>query len=399
MEGPPSVPLIRGCLSAHTSPPSSCPCCVFVVSHVLVLYTKHTARARAEAAALAAALHPGVVELVDATDTTVRTRLVDGRALAEAGPLAPEEVAGLAAAVATTLADLHERGIVHGAIDASHVLITGEGRPVLCSLGRGGEPGDDVAALGRLVTSLLAGGEGQTHARVAGPVRRPRLGPMLAPPAAPALHILAADATAADPARRPGARALATAIHEQVPAARLPNPGTGPLLPPGAMGRPGRPLPPLARRVVVASAPLLLVVALGWLALRDPESPRPGERPALPAQASRPPVAAPPAPAHFHEGVLTFEGARYAVGRPGDAVALGDWSCTGRPTPVVVRPATGEVFAFDGWPEPGRDVTARSLGRVERAWGARANRAGANGCDDVEVLRSEGPPVRLKVSP
>ena len=119
----------------------------------------------------------------------------------------------------------------------------------------------------------------------------------------------------------------------------------------------------------------------------------------MPARTSAPPPTAATAAAHFDGGVLTFGGARYAVGRAGDAVVVGDWSCTGRATPVLVRPSTGEVFAFDAWPEAGRDVAARPLGRVEHASGARVAHGGAGGCDQLEVLRADGSPVRLEVSP
>ncbi|MDQ3574396.1 MAG: hypothetical protein M3404_05650, partial [Actinomycetota bacterium] len=106
------------------------------------------------ATAVRAAHHPGLAEVADATDTSVGTGPAEGRSLADTGPLTAEEVAGVAAAVATTLADLHELGIAHGAIDATQVIVTGDGRPVLRGPGPGGEPADDVAALGRLATSL-----------------------------------------------------------------------------------------------------------------------------------------------------------------------------------------------------------------------------------------------------
>ncbi|MGI8685897.1 MAG: hypothetical protein ACR2MO_12575, partial [Acidimicrobiales bacterium] len=175
---------------------------------------KRGERVEAEAAALAAAHHPGVVELVDAAAGVLRTtHLPDARPLADAGPLTADEVAGVVAAVATTLADLHERGVVHGGLDGGHVLVAADGRPVLCSLGRAGSPADDVLALGTLATALLAGipsgplrrpglpsslslGRGRRHrAAASGGHRSPgrgrlglgarrRLGPMLAPDAA-----------------------------------------------------------------------------------------------------------------------------------------------------------------------------------------------------------------------
>ena len=54
-------------------------------------------------------------------------------------------------------------------------------------------------------------------------------------------------------------------------------------------------------------------------------------------------------------GYLTVEhgGRRYGIGAPGDEIAIADWTCTGEPTPVLLRPATGEVAVFTTWPAPG----------------------------------------------
>ena len=41
---------------------------------------------------------------------------------------------------------------------------------------------------------------------------------------------------------------------------------------------------------------------------------------------------------------------RYAIGAPGDVVALGDWNCDGIDTPGLFRPSTGVISLFDAWP-------------------------------------------------
>lgn len=187
------------------------------------MFTKRGDRVPAEAAALAEARHPGVVELVDSTGDVLRTNMVDGRSLADMGPVPAAEIAGVAAAVASILADLHDLGVVHGGIDASHVLVAVDGRPLLCSLGRGGDRADDVAALGRLVRDLLAQAPPEHRERSGrGQSGRRRLGPMLAPPVGPTLAALAAEAMAGEPAARPTARAFAEAVRQRISAARLP---------------------------------------------------------------------------------------------------------------------------------------------------------------------------------
>ena len=368
------------------------------------MFTKRGPRVEAETAALAAAGHPGVVELVHASGDVLRTRLVEGTVLAQAGPLAPEEVAGLAAALATTLADLHDKGVVHGGVEAAHVIVAADGRPVLCSLGRGGEPPDDVAALGRLVTSLLA------TAPAADPVRtrlqrgRHRLGTMLAPPAAPALAALAAAATDDDADRRPTARALATAIRERVPTARLPRArAIAPARPAG--GRVPSPLLRWPAAVVAGSAAVALALGLAWwaIAASDPPHPSPPpsrQPPAPPWTTAGGPAATrvwPAEPVDVGDGVVTFRGARYAIGLTPDAAVAGDWDCTGRPTLALLH--DGRVLAFDAWAEEGRDVAARVVGQVPQATGLRAVDVDGDGCHDLEVVTAAGPPVRVEVLP
>lgn len=95
------------------------------------------ARLRHESWILSLAAHPGVVSLVEdpirsGGRTVVRTRAVTGRPLAAMDALSASEVAGIGAAVATTVADLHDVGITHGRLRADHVIVDTTGRPVLC---------------------------------------------------------------------------------------------------------------------------------------------------------------------------------------------------------------------------------------------------------------------------
>ena len=164
---------------------------------------------------LAAARHPGVVELVGVEGSADRpvlmTTLVVGPTLATPIPLSAGEVADMVGGLASTLADLHEMGIVHGAVTAEHVIVGPDGRPVLCGFGSAGrvgeaspggdvelQPSTDVAALGRLLRRIATGPE----ARV--------------------LRRIAEAAMADDPGAMPSARDLAAQLATAVPGDRLP---------------------------------------------------------------------------------------------------------------------------------------------------------------------------------
>lgn len=147
---------------------------------VLVFVRQATTRADAarldqEASILARVAHPGVVALapgVAAGAGRLRTRAVRGRPLAVMDDLEAPEVAGLSAVVATTVADLHDVGVVHGAIDADRILVTAEGMTVLTGFAdatvtsppAGREAGADVAALVRTLGELPGADDGLRRA-------------------------------------------------------------------------------------------------------------------------------------------------------------------------------------------------------------------------------------------
>ena len=199
----------------------------------------HAARLRRQAELLSVVDVPGVVRLLaldgPPDDPVLVTARVDGPDLSHGPELAVEEVAGLVVEIAGTLADLHDLGVVHGAVMAEHVLLSVDGRPVLCGFGYGartGEPpvaepplpepavdparagGDplspssDVLALGALLHGMLdkAGTATSSQAEVG------------------ALRAVAARTSVADADLRPSARALAEAVRHAAPSARLPGP-------------------------------------------------------------------------------------------------------------------------------------------------------------------------------
>lgn len=86
--------------------------------------------------------------------------------IATRGALRPEEVVTVIAPLAELLADLHDRGVTHGALGARHIVFDAQGAPVLVGWGSArsaasawearAEMEDDVAALGQVTAALLA---------------------------------------------------------------------------------------------------------------------------------------------------------------------------------------------------------------------------------------------------
>ena len=120
-----------------------------------------------EAQVLAAARMDGVVECVGLEEfgerCELRLRYIEAATLAELPPLRPDDLLDVLIDVGTTLAELHARGIRHGALRADHVLLARPCRPVLCGFGEATGPSDrsqhppsaDLTALAALAASQL----------------------------------------------------------------------------------------------------------------------------------------------------------------------------------------------------------------------------------------------------
>jgi hypothetical protein len=436
------------------------------------------ARLSREAASLDAGRHPGVVELVGVdghgVGAVLLTAHVDGPALSAVGLLPIEEGAGVLAAVATTLADLHELGLVHGAVSPEHVILGPGGRPVLCSLGYGGRVGDPPGPVPALGVDFA------DPARADAVAVDPAfdvfgLGALARfvapePPPGHVLGRLATEACAADPGARPTARAVADAVQGDVPAARLPR-GLAPQAPPAAP-RP-RPADPLdawrhergrvaGGRSGVARRPLAVgaaVAVVGLVVAAVVLGGRPGRRPPALATQSVSPAPLPPvdeAPSdptttrvgpassttatgpgttttavpgttttavpstttlptrrdcppvtgllqadvdgdgcpdalRYADGILDAGTRRWALGRPGDQVATGNWGCQGSYTLALFRPSTGEVFRFEGWAGPDHDLKATAIAVVAGGQALRAADVDRDGCHEIVVERATGP--------
>jgi hypothetical protein len=349
------------------------------------------ARLRAQAERLGAAQHPGVVELLGFSESggvgELRTVAVEGPTLGCCGPLTPEEVAGVAAAVATTLGELHGRGIVHGALGPDVVVLEEGRRPVLCGFepvpDAACTPADDVAALGAMVGTLVDRGP---------------------------LADLARWATEADAASRPTAVGFAAAIINRVPGARLP--GT-----PAATATDPPPSPSLAellgrrerrrptRRVVVGAGSVLAVtVAAFWvqfgpyttrsapsseagaLTVTTRQRPAPTVTAAAPVQVW-PPTSVGPAP------TVERDGRRWQVGMPGDVLVVSNWACGGSETAAVLRPETGEVWHFPRWADAGQPLDGVPVQSVAGGRSAVARDVDGDGCEELVVDRGDGDPV------
>jgi hypothetical protein len=311
-------------------------------------------------------------------------RRVPGGEFTQLGLQPAEVIAGLGAAIATTVADLHDLGVQHGAIEGSHVLLDDEGRPVLCSFGRARRNlprasadryrRQDVSALARLLLAHLdrgaAPGIGRTLRRAAGSGRRSGDARWLARQ----LALCVRGARLPGPSVEAGPSYLETA----------PSTETGAAAPPPVY-RHGR----RARRALVLLAGVGLL-SLAAVAAASPWSSSPSARG---RQLPCPPVDLGCRPVPTPAGVLTTATGRYLVGEPDDVVVLGRWLCDSIALPAVLRPDTGELWAFATWPTSSRGVPGQLVAKhLLGAWSLRVL-VRASGCDQIEVERRGQPPL------
>lgn len=186
------------------------------------------ARLTREASMLARCRHPGVVDLLTVEERSIRLRHA-GTSLSRLGPFPPDQAAGIVCAVADVIHALHRLGVVHGDLEAAHVLLDERGRPRLCGFGQATEhtddlAADDVAAIGRLLASLLRSGGDLPWARPPGGVR----GSSRQRQARKELEGIFAQATRERREQRLTARQLSKAVHAAVPGCSLPEPTSSP---------------------------------------------------------------------------------------------------------------------------------------------------------------------------
>lgn len=347
-----------------------------------------------EAAVLGAVRRPGVVALVGlargADGLELLTAWVGTCSLAVATRRSPADAARVVARLAATVAGLHADGIVHGGIEASHVLLDARGRPVLCSFagatlsaGAGAEvrPADDVAALGTLLVEVLGP---PPEPRLDGPARPPRR-------ADDELHrgllVLADHARADDPDVRPTAAAFRAALLDLAPSARDTLTDTDDLdrlraTSCRAVPR-HRDAPALVLRALAALVGVALIGAIGAAVVdatadraASLDAPRPTPSPTVTTAGSigvdDAALAAPTAsatPSHGEVPIVDVEGVAYEVGLAGDVAAAAHWRCERATDVLLLRPATGELFLFA---DPPRSTTTPTALPFETVPGAVA---------------------------
>ena len=351
---------------------------------------------RAEARRLATIDHPGVIRFVELRESAdgpiLVTEYVGPRTLATIGPVPTDRAARLIADLASTVADLHALGVVHGRLHPDHVLVAGD-RVVLCSFAadtQDHQPPDDVLGIGLSLRALLHPDLEEEPI----PDRRPWRRVPWQGYRQRALLTLADQATDDDPGRRPAARALADTIGDLLgaPGPRTIVPGPAPAGTPAISRRQelvdlvairlrrrscpprpaGRSRPP--RRALVLGALGAVVVAVGAVGATD-RTARPPATATVVASTVLP-VCSPPSAAvaadldgdgcpngvRIGPGWIEVDDERFRVGRVGDALQVGDWDGDGRATVALLRPDVDEVWLFPTW-DPAAAVTARFAGR------------------------------------
>jgi hypothetical protein len=349
-----------------------------LVAAKVALRPDDEAALRREAELLRAARHPGVVECLGLVPGVggpeLLTAWVGPRSLALAQPVTVRAAGTVVAALARTVSVLHERGLVHDRIDATHVLLDARGRPVLCGLAHAGpaghtaddgstlRPSTDVAALGALLGRLVRTSRRRTR-------RAGRADALLAR----RLTVVADQAATAAPGAAPTARALASALDDVL------GPDVGQALAPDRRRARRRRLPTLGLGALLALAGLAVAARAlaGSTQVADP--PPPAGDPATRTTE----LAAGGAP------VVVLDGRRYEVGAPGDQAAVADWRCDGQPIAVLHRPSTGGIFVFDRRAEPGRAVTEAPVATVAPGGHLLAPGNGDR-CPTVAIIHAEG---------
>ena len=76
---------------------------------------------------------------------------------------------------------------------------------------------------------------------------------------------------------------------------------------------------------------------------------------------------------------------RFSLGRPGDVLLVGHWSCSRPDLPALYRTGTGQLFYLRAWPTGGRAVASEPAVQTG-VRGGRPVTSHASGCERVTVM-------------
>jgi hypothetical protein len=318
---------------------------------VVVKRARSSARVtlRAEAEVLGHVPADSSVQFVSLRETDDHTDLVledaGGIDLSDAGQLDEDSVRRALAGTVRSVARLHDAGWVHGALCAEHVVLDAEHRPTLCSLGSARRAStEDIERERRQLVSLVANTL-RRHASSDRPAHERRASRALAE------RVRRTEAT--DSTTSASGAALVDLLEPDAEADRR-------------RWTAGDVLGAAAQLPLGAIAATLALCGLAVVLLATDRADSPTDQ-ALEVGTTTAGASAPPerltdaTTSHVAGHIVEHDGVRFAVGRSGDRVALGDWDCDGALTPALLRPRTGEVHVFDEWARPGAPVAARRL--------------------------------------
>ena len=342
-------------------------------------------RLRHEAQLLKRLQHPGVVQFVDFSEgppVELYLAFVGPDSWATQPPSTPSESIEALASAASTVADLHHLGTVHGALCPEHVLVAPDKRPVLCGLADATASTEagcarDLAGLAGLIDHLAAVCEEKERRQLDALARRAERGSVTASDLTAELDRLHGDPYKLT--RRPRR-------------AQTPKP---------------------AKRTIALSAGVVALAVLGWIVLKpagtNDSTPELSAAPLSEStQAANEPPTSPTTTVSTAGAntssletnsaissatddqhlIISHQGRRYGVGQPGDVAILGDWTCNGDPTLALLQPRTGVIAMFASWPAPSERIEADYVTVVE---GATDLRNDPNGnCDHLRVTHPNG---------
>ena len=145
-------------------------------------------RIRHESELLERLQHPGIVqfvEFVDGPSVELYLGFVGPDSWATQPPATSAESIEALASAASTVADLHELGTVHGALCPEHVLVAPDKRPVLCGLADAAPSSEagrarDLVGLAALIDHLAAACEEKERRQLSSLARRAERGSVTA---------------------------------------------------------------------------------------------------------------------------------------------------------------------------------------------------------------------------